>query len=437
MSEEIAPIYMMLMLIVGIASGLPFAFVIGASAIISTIMFWGYHALPQMVFQTYKVLESFAFIAIPLFVLMAMILHKARLAEEMYDMMYKWSGPLRGGLAIGTEFICAVFAACTGIAGGTETAMGLVALPNMLKYKYAKSIALGSILTGGTLGQLIPPSILIVLYGIVTHVSVGKLFAGGLASGIVLVGLYSAYIFIRALINKDLCPALAPEERASWKEKFISLRNVILPMGLIIMVLGSIFTGIATPTEAAGVGVLGALISAAIRGRLNRQLISEATIETLKVSSMIGWILVAASAFTNVFIVGGGDEFVRSILTLLPGGKWGVLVSCMALLFIMGMIVEVTAILLICAPLFAPIMVQLGFNEVWFGILFMVQMQIAYISPPFGYSIFYLYAVAPRGIGLVDMYKASLPFMGMQVIGLAIFIIWPSTILWLPNLLMK
>ena len=437
MSEEIAPIYMMIMLIIGIASGLPFAFVIGASAVISTIMFWGYHALPQMVFQTYKVLENFAFVAIPLFVLMAMILHKARLAEEMYDMMYKWSGPLRGGLAIGTEFICAIFAACTGIAGGTETAMGLVALPNMLKYKYAKSIALGSILTGGTLGQLIPPSILIVLYGIVTNVSVGKMFAGGLASGIVLVGLYSAYIFIRALINKDLCPALAPEERASWKEKFISLKNVILPMILIIMVLGSIFTGTATPTEAAGVGVLGALISAAIRGRLNRQLISEATIETLKVSSMIGWILVAASAFTNVFIIGGGDEFVRSILTLLPGGKWGVLVSCMILLFILGMIVEVTAILLICGPLFAPIMVQLGFNEVWFGILFMVQMQIAYISPPFGYSIFYLYAVAPRGIGLVDMYKASLPFMGMQVIGLAIFIIWPSTILWLPNLLMK
>ena len=226
MGEETAPVFMMLMLVVGIATGLPFAFVIGASAIVSTIMFWGYHALPQMVFQTYKVLENFAFIAIPLFVLMAMILHKARLAEEMYDMMYKWSGPLRGGLAIGTEFICAVFAACTGIAGGTETAMGLVALPNMLKYKYAKSIALGSILTGGTLGQLIPPSILIVLYGIVTNVSVGKMFAGGLASGIVLVGLYSAYIFIRALINKDLCPALAPEERASWKEKFISLKSI-------------------------------------------------------------------------------------------------------------------------------------------------------------------------------------------------------------------
>jgi tripartite ATP-independent transporter DctM subunit len=368
---------------------------------------------------------------------MAMILHKARLAEEMYDMMYKWSGPLRGGLAIGTEFICAVFAACTGIAGGTETAMGLVALPNMRKYHYDKNIALGAILTGGTLGQLIPPSILIVLYGVVTNVSVGKMFAGGLASGIVLVGLYSVYIFIRSLLDKDLCPALAPEERASWREKFVSLKNVILPLILIIMVLGSIFTGVATPTEAAGVGVAGAMISAAVRGRLNRQLIGEATVETLRVTSMIGWILVAASAFTNVFIIGGGDDFVKSILTLLPGGKWGVLVSCMLLLLILGMIVEVTAILLICAPLFSPIMVQFGFNDVWFALLFMVQMQIAYISPPFGYSLFYLYAVVPPDIKLMDLYKASLPFMGLQVIALAIFIYWPNTILWLPNLIMK
>lgn len=437
MGSTTAPVFMMVILILGIVSGLPFVFVLGGVAIISTLLFWGFNALTQMVFMSYKVLEDFIFVAIPLYVLMAMILFKARLIEDMFDMMYKWSGPLRGGLAIGTELICAVFAACTGIAGGTETTMGLIALPAMRKYKYNLRLAIGTVLTGGTLGQLIPPSVLMVIYGLVANVSVGKQFAGGVATGIILVGLYVGYIIVRCLIDKDLAPSLPPEERASWRGKIVSLSKVILPVILILMVLGSVFTGIATPTEAAGMGVAGALLSAVVLRRLNWELIQEATVITMRVSAVIGWIVVAASAFTNVFIIAGGEEFMRSILTLLPGGRWGVLISTQVILFILGMILDTVAIVLICAPLFNSIIISLGFDPVWFALLFMIQMQIAYISPPFGYSLFYLYSVVPKDITMNDLYRAAWPFIGLQVLALTIFIIWPITILWLPNLLMK
>ncbi len=437
MGSATAPVIMMLLLILGIVSGLPFLFVLGGVAVISTMLFWGFNALTQIVFMSYKVLEDFVFVAIPLYVLMAMILFKSQLIEDMFDMMYKWSGPLRGGLAIGTEMICAVFAACTGIAGGTETTMGLIALPAMRKYKYNLRLAIGTVLTGGTLGQLIPPSVLMVIYGLVANVSVGKQFAGGVATGLILVGLYIGYIMVRCLINKDLAPALPPEERASWREKMISLKKVILPLIIIIMVLGSVFTGIATPTEAAGMGVAGALLSAGVLRRLNWELFQESTIMTMRVSAVIGWIVVAASAFTNVFIIGGGEDFMRSILTLLPGGQWGVLISTQLILFILGMILDTVAIVLICAPLFNAIIISLGFDPVWFALLFMVQMQIAYISPPFGYSLFYLYSVVPKDVTMNDLYRAAWPFIGVQFLGLAIFIIWPNTVLWLPKLLFK
>jgi tripartite ATP-independent transporter DctM subunit len=437
MGSATAPVIMMILLMLGIVSGLPFFLVLGGVAVVSTMLFWGFNALPQMVFQSYKVLEDFVFVAIPLYVLMAMILHKARLIEDMFDMIYKWSGPLRGGLAIGTEIICAVFAACTGIAGGTETTMGLVALPAMRKYKYDLKLSIGTVLTGGTLGQLIPPSVLMVIYGLVANVSVGKQFAGGVATGLVLVGLYISYILIRCFWNKNLAPALPPEERASWREKFLSLKQVILPLILVLMVLGSVFTGIATPTEAAGMGVAGALFSAFVLGRLNWELIQEATTITMRVSAVIGWIVVAASAFTNVFIIGGGEDFMRALLTQIPGGKWGVLLSTQIILLGLGMILDTVAMVLICAPLFNSIVISLGFDPVWFALLFMVQMQIAYISPPFGYSLFYLYSVVPKDVTMDDLYRAAWPFIGIQVLGLAIFIIWPNTVLWLPNLLFK
>jgi tripartite ATP-independent transporter DctM subunit len=430
-------VVILVIMALGIVSGLPFVFVLGGTAVIATALFWGWNALPQMVFQSYKVLEDFVFVAIPLFVLMAMILHRARLIEDMFDMIYKWSGPVRGGLAVGTELICAVFAACTGIAGGTETTMGLVAMPNMRKYKYDLRLAAGTVLTGGTLGQLIPPSILMVIFGLVANVSVGQQFAGGIAAGMILVTLYISYILIRSFLNERIAPALPLEERASWREKFISLKQVILPLILILMVLGSVFTGVATPTEAAGMGVAGALLSAIILKRISWELFREATISTMRVSAVIGWIVVAASAFTNVFIIAGGEQFMRSILTLLPGGKWGVLISSQVMLFILGMLLETVAIILICAPLFTSIMVSYGFDPVWFALLFMVQMQMAYISPPFGYSLFYLYSVAPKDVTMDDLYRAAWPFIGIQGVALAIFIIWPNTILWLPKLIFR
>lgn len=437
MDSETAPYFIMAMLAAGIATGLPFAFVLGAVSVISTMLFWGTDALAQMAFQSFRVVEDFVLIAVPLFVFMAMILFKSRVAEDMFDMIYKWSGSLRGGLAIGTQLICAVMAACTGIAGGTETAMGLIALPSMRKYKYQDRITIGTVLSGGTLGQLVPPSVLMVVYGVVTNVSIGKMFAGGFAAGLILISIYVIYIAIRCLLNRNLCPALPPEERVGWKEKFAALNHVILPVLLIILVLGSIFAGIATPTEAAAVGVVGALLSTLVKGRLSRAIVIEAGMTTLQVTSLVGWIMISAAAFTNIFIIAGGKEFMENILSILPGGRWGILICSQIIILLLGMILDNAAIVLICGPLFSPIMVGLGFNEVWFALLFMIQMQIAYISPPFGMSLFYLYSVAPDDIKMTDMYRAAYPFMMCQLVALSIMIIFPETIMWLPNLVIK
>jgi len=428
---------MLLGFLVALLSGLPVAFALGTVAAICTFLFWGGPGVYSLAYQAFNVMNNFVLVAIPLFIFMAMILDKAEIAKDMFTAAYEWAGPVRGGLAIGVVIICTVFAACTGIVGGAVTAMGIIALPRMLERGYDKNIAMGSILGGGTLGQLIPPSVVMILYASQTGVSVGALFAAGICAGLILSALFIAYVGIRSFFQRDLCPALPLEERVTWHKKIASIRHLILPLMLIGLVLGSIFLGIATPTEAAGVGVVGALFSAAVRRRLNWKVVQGSIIATVGICTMIGWIILGAACFSMTFIMAGGKELVGNLFLHMPGGQWAILALILFILFILGMLIDAPAIIMVTVPLFSPVIGQTGIDPLWFALLFMIMLQIGWISPPFGESLFYFKAVAPPSITLPDLYRASIPFVGLQLIGLVIFIIWPQSTLWLPHMLFK
>jgi tripartite ATP-independent transporter DctM subunit len=437
-SPNIIGIVILVMLMAGIITGHPLAFVIGGVAAISAFFFWGHGTLFTFLTQAYWVMDNWLLMAVPMFVFMAMVLEKAGLIEHLYKAIYVWSGPLRGGLGVATIVACTIFAACTGVVAAGVVGMTLIALPQMLRYRYDKNMAIGPILAGGTLGQLIPPSVVIIVYGALTGTSIGKLFAGGLCSGLILSGLYIVYILVRSYLQKDLCPALPPEERVDLRQKFLLLRALVLPTLLIFGVLGSIFSGAATPTEASAVGAIGALICAAVVRKLNWRLIRDASIETMKLCGMIGWIFIGAACFTGAFFGTGGAKLVENtLLTVGFGSIWGSLAMVLIILLGLGMVIDVTVVTLVGAPLFLPVMVSLGFDPVWFGIIFVVMIQVGFISPPFGQSLFMAAGVAPQGVTMSDVYRSAWPFVALQLIGITIFILFPETVLWLPNLLFK
>ena len=437
MSPEILMLLMIGLFMAGVLLGIPLAFIIGGLAIGMAFIFWGPASLTAMVSIAYNLTQNWVLVAVPLFIFMALMLDKSGVMGDMYSAILNWSGPLRGGLAVGTVIACTIFAACVGVAAGGVVTMTIVALPLMLKYGYDRNIAVGSILGGGTLGQLIPPSIVMVLYGVVVGESVGKLFAGGICAGVILSGLFIIYIFIRSLLNKNLCPSLPLEARVGLREKVKASRGLILPIVLVVLVLGSILSGAASPTEASAVGVVGAVVCAAIRRKLTWKNIKAVTMETTKMSGMIGWLLVAAACLAATFVAMGGTQLVEGFLLLMPGGRWGALAVVIVFLLIMGMFIDPTSMVLIAAPMFAPVMAGLGFDPLWFGLLFMVLLQIAYISPPFGWSLFFVSAASSPPVKLSDVYRSAIPFVGLQLIGLTIFIVWPQSMLWLPNLLFK
>jgi len=435
MSPAIAIPLMFATLLVCLALGLPLAFTMGGIAVIFTALLWGTGGLAGLVSASLGVMGNFVLVAIPLFILMSMILDKAKIATDLFNAAYKWSGPLRGSLAAVTILVCTIVAATTGIAATGVIAMGLIAFPRMMQYKYKKEISLGSILAGGSLGELIPPSTVIILYGATVGVSVGRMFAGGICAGVIFSGLFIAYVLTRAFFQKDLCPALPAEDRASWRDKMLSLRTIILPVFVIVVVLGSIITGAATPTEAAAVGVAGAIISAAALRRLNWSMIKASCIETIKLSGMVGWIVVSAACFSSTVLALGAARMMGDILMAMPGGALASMALTLGIVFLLGMFVSPTAIIFICGPLFAPAMQQLGIDSLWYSILFVSMLQVAYISPPFGYSLFYLSGVTPADITIRDVYKSAWPFIVLQVVALIIFVVSPEVVLWLPHLM--
>ncbi len=428
-------VFMFILLFALFIIGVPISFALGGVAISFAYMFWGAGGMISIVQATWGTMNNFTLLAVPLFIFMAMMLEKSTMVEDLYTAFYKWSGPVRGGLAMASVVVGAILGAVSGVVAAGVMGMGLVALPQMKKYNYDNSISLGSILAGGTLGQIIPPSLNMVIYGAVTSVSVGGLFAAGISAGLFLVGIYCAYIFVRCLLNPQLCPALPVDQRATMREKVASLKDLILPSALIILCLGAILSGATTPTEGAAVGAFGSIIFNIICKRFSWEILKDCTIATIKVTAMVAWMVACANAFGSVFAGIGGNQMIMELAQQVPGGKWGALVASMGFIFFLGMFLETVGLIMLAAPIVTPIIVGLGFDPLWWGIIFMTLLQCAYISPPFGLSLFYLKGITPEDISLVDIYKAGLPFLVLQVIAIACMVIFPSLGLWVVNIL--
>ncbi len=433
MSSEFVLAIMFASLVGLLLTGLPLAFTLGALALVFTLTLWGPAALSVTVLNLYSTMTSESLLAIPLYVMMASILQRSGVIESLYRAMELWSRRLPGGLAVGTIAICTIIAAMTGIVGAAVAAMGMLALPSMLKRKYSPELAIGTICAGGTLGILIPPSVITIVYAVTAQASIGQMFIAGVVPGLLLASLYIGYIVLRSALNPSIAPRPDNDAPATWEERIASLKSLILPLLIIVGVLGTIYMGIATPTEAAAVGVFLAFLSSLIERRFGRELISGVALDVVKVTAMILWITIGARAFVAIFTGTGGADFLLSFIQDLDTNRWIVLAIMLGILFFLGMFLDEMGIILLCVPVFLPVIDFLEFDRLWFGILFLVSAQMAYISPPFGYTLFYMKGVLPTGIGMGTVYRAIVPFILLQAIGIFICALFPELVLWLPQ----
>jgi tripartite ATP-independent transporter DctM subunit len=415
-----------------LSTGIPVSFALGGIGLIYTYFLWGPSALNIIAYAAFDNWSATILLAAPLFLLMGTVLQESGIADAIYEMFYRWMGGLRGGLAIGTVFICTIFAAIMGISGASTITMGLIALPSMFKRGYNKEIVIGSIAAGGVLGILIPPSVIMIIYAMISRESVGDMFAGGIVPGLLLAGLYILYIGIRSYFQPHIGPALPPEERASLKEKIVSLKGVVLPVLLIVVVLGSIYSGICTPTEASAIGAIGAIVCAAIHQRLTWQVLKKASTYTFMLTGMVMWILLGASIFNSLYRAVGAQTLIMDLVATTDVSPWGVIIFMQLTLFVLGMLMDDFAIVMLCVPIYAPIVKALGFNTLWFAIVFMVNMQMAYLTPPYGFNLFYMKSIVPEGITMGDIYRSVVPFVLLQMLGLILVMAFPQIALWLP-----
>ena len=416
-------------------TGLPIAFVLGGLSLLFTVTMWNESAVVVLVLQIFDTMKSEALLAIPLYILMACILQRSGVIEALYRAMELWFGRLRGGLAVGTVVICVIMAAMTGVVGAAVTAMGILALPEMLRRGYDRRLALGTICTSGTLGILIPPSVLTIVYAVTAQVSIGKMLIAGVVPGLILAALYIGYIVVQAWLRPERFPLDETAVRVSWARKLASLRSLALPTLLILAVLGSIFFGIATPTESAAVGVAGAVAAAALSRRLDLAMMRGAGIDALKVTSMILWITIGAKAYVAIFTGLGGADALLDFIRALDVDRWLVLLAMMAILVFLGTVLDEIGIILLTVPVFLPVVRLLGFDEIWFGVLYAITIQMGYISPPFGYTLFYIKGTLPPHIGMDEVYRGILPFFLLQAAGLAICAALPGLVTALPRMM--
>ncbi|WP_300535807.1 TRAP transporter large permease subunit [uncultured Mameliella sp.] len=425
-------------------AGLPLAFVTGGLACVFLFVLGDERALNIVPSRIFPLMTNYQLSAIPLFIFMAAMLERAGIINDMFDVIYKVLGGVKGGLAAATIIASTILAAMVGVIGAAVVTMGIIALPAMLKRNYDPKIAMGSIMAGGTLGILIPPSILAIIYAVVAEQSVGELFIGAVIPGLLLSGMYILYVTVRCYINPALGPAIPVEERVSNVEKLQLVGKMAAPITLVVVVLGIIFSGVATPVEAAGIGTFGAFIVAAIHRKLDWPTVREACTTTLKASAMVIWIMFGATIFVGLYVLEGGQQFVQDALAATGLGPWGILILMQILLVILGMFLDWVGILLLCVPIFVPIIKALGAQAfgldspedlvLWFGVLYLVNMQMSFLSPPFGYALFYLRGVAPPEIPMTDIFKSALPFLFLQIVGLVLCMMVPEIITWLPRM---
>jgi tripartite ATP-independent transporter DctM subunit len=435
-------------------AGFPVAFTLGGTALIfaavgvmtGTFTEALLSGLPNRIFG---IMTNETLVAVPLFVFMGVTLERARIAEDLLETLSSLFGALRGGLGVSVTVVGMLLAASTGIVGATVVTMGLLSLPTMLRRGYSAEIATGTICASGTLGQIIPPSIILVMLGDVMTsayqqaqiemgiyspktVSVGDLFAGALIPGLLLVGLYVAYILLVALFKPDVMPAheRGPDEKVTVLQL---LHALFPPLALIFAVLGSILFGLATPTEAAGVGGMGALLLAVARKEMDLERLQEIMRSTLRISSMVFMILIGASIFSLVFRGYGGDDGVRAILGSLPGGVIGAVIVVMLVMFLLGFVLDFIEITFVVVPIVGPVLLAMGLDPVWLGIMIAINLQTSFLTPPFGFALFYLRGVAPPEVKTTQIYRGVMPFVAIQLLALFLLAVFPELITWLPG----
>jgi len=437
MSPELIAILMFVGVLGGVLMGYPLGFVLGGLGMIFGLSQVGIDVIPMFISRTMSLATSYVLIAAPLFIFMGVMLERSGASDKMYHAMHLWMGGLRGGLAIGTIVVCTIFAACTGIIGASVVTMGLLALPAMLSRGYDKSLTAGTICAGGTLGILIPPSIMLVVYGPQAGISVGKLFMAAIVPGLVLSALFISYIAVRCFFNPSLGPPMPVEERRVPLATKLSMlvTSLMPPLFLIMAVLGTIFFGVASPTEAAGMGAFAAIILAAVYRNLNFRTLKETGHRTIRATAMVFMVALGASMFVGVFMKLGGGKVIGEALMGLPIGKWGILAAIMFTVFILGMFIDWLGIVFIMVPIFTPLAEALGFDALWFAMLICVNLQMSFLTPPFAYAAFYLKGIAPPELLIGDIYKSIVPFLALQATGLVLCICFPSLISWLPGLM--
>ncbi|MEM2958548.1 MAG: TRAP transporter large permease subunit [Candidatus Jordarchaeaceae archaeon] len=413
--------------------GVPMAWATACIGVVVCVLLYGLGGIDLLMIRIWDCMNNFNLMAIPLFVFMGNLLRRSGASADLFKGFYVWFAKVKGGMIVSGIALSALLGAMLGTVGASITILGITVLPLLQEYKHNLRLSTGAIMAGGGLAVLIPPSMMFIIYGVVAGESVAKLLIGGIVPGLMLAGLYSLYVIIQCVLNPGFAPRL-PEEISglSFKEKLKSLRAAWIPFIIIIGVTGTIFIGLATPTEAGALGVVGVLFSMAVRRELAWNMVIDSAFETFKTLGIIMWVVFGAMMFISTFTLSGGSTIVKEVLLGLPLGRWGVYCLILAILFYMGMIFDVIGITVLCAPVFVPVIKTLGFDPLSFGIIFNLMLQVGYLSPPFGYGMFYLKAVR-SDLSLTELYKAALPFMLIQLIAVGIFSIWPTALTWLPK----
>ena len=433
---------MFLVLMALLFTGIPVAYVLGGVTLLAAAVglalgefnFLFLQALPQRIFG---IMQNFTLLAIPFFIFMGLILERSKIAEDLLTTAGLLFGRVRGGIGLSVVGIGAILAASTGVIGASVVAMGLISLPVMLRYRYSPALASGIVVSAGSLGQILPPSIVLIVLGDQLGVSVVDLFVAALIPGVMLVGAYIVFLGLLSLLRPQMVPAMPPEERAGIATRQLAMRVILVmlpPLLLILAVLGSIFTGFATPTEAGAVGAVGAMVLCALRGQLRWELLRQTLDSTARITSMILFILIGATAFALVFRALDGDWLIRDLMAMLPGGAVGFVIITLLAIFVLGFFIDFFEIVFIVIPVLLPAAVMFQVDLIWYGILIALVIQTSFLTPPFGFALFYLRGVAPRAISTVEIYRGAVPFIGLQLVVVTAVYLYPELALWLPSI---
>ncbi|MFQ5883443.1 MAG: TRAP transporter large permease subunit [Candidatus Methylomirabilales bacterium] len=437
MSLEALAVLMVVGLLSLLMLGYPVAFTLGAVGLMFGMVGFGFDLFNLLPLRVYGVMTNYTLLAIPLFVYMGVMLEESGVAEDLLETMGLLFGEIRGGLAISVVVVGALLGASTGIVGATVVTMGLLSLPSMLRRQYLPELATGTICASGTLGQIIPPSLVLIVLADILGLSVGAIFVAAFIPGFMLAGIFVVAIAVAAFFYPNVAPAIPREERArvGTRELFFRAVKVIFPVSaLIVAVLGSIIFGIAAPTEAASMGALGAVLITAVHGRLTVQRIRDVNRRTARLTCLVMIIVVGARVFGLAFRGLDGDILVHNVLTAMPGGKWGVIAFIMVLLFFLGFFLEWIEITYIVVPIIAPVLDKMGIDLLWFSVVICMNLQTSFLTPPFGWSLFFLKGVAPPEVRTGHIYRGIIPFVVLQLVGLGILLMFPQIALWLPRL---